>query len=186
MRRVEHLGVRCDLKVAVVGKSTAKRLEGWRLKPAIIPSEFRAEGLLRALPLELSGSSILFPRAATARDLLPAELRQRGARVDVVTVYRTLGTSAVGDRFKEALISEAIDCIVFTSPSTVHYLSEALDVPLPSLIKGIPVAAIGPITKQAAEACGLSVGIVPDQSTIDDLVGAIEKALCEDPRGGKT
>ena len=37
-----------------------------------------------------TGKRILLPRAAVARDVLPAELRRRGAQVDVVEAYRTV------------------------------------------------------------------------------------------------
>jgi uroporphyrinogen III methyltransferase / synthase len=78
------------IPIAVVGSSTGKRLGAWGLKPSLVPADFRAEGLLEAFAENLVGTRILFPRAEVARELLPEELRRRGATVDVVTVYRTV------------------------------------------------------------------------------------------------
>lgn len=62
-----------------MGSATATKLAEWGLKPALVPAEFRAEGLLAAFPQNLVGTRILFPRAEVARELLPEELRARGA-----------------------------------------------------------------------------------------------------------
>lgn len=58
-----------------MGSATATKLAEWGLKPALVPAEFRAEGLLAAFPQNLVGTRILFPRAEVARELLPEELR---------------------------------------------------------------------------------------------------------------
>ena len=162
MKRVEFLNAACTLSIAVVGASTARRLRNWKLEPTIIPSEFRAEGLLDAMPRDLSGLSILFPRAETAREVLPEELRRRGARVDVVTVYRTVKPDVEARLIAEVLASERVDCIVFTSPSAVRRVAAE-----------IPIAVIGPVTRDAAVAGGLTVTIMPTRATVDDLVDAI-------------
>src|SRR5204863_834022 len=78
------------IPIAVVGSATAAKLSEWELKAALIPKEFRAEGLLESFPENLVGTRILFPRAEVARELLPNELRRRGAIVDVVSVYQTV------------------------------------------------------------------------------------------------
>src|SRR5262249_17427181 len=78
---------RPTIPIAVVGSATASKLSEWGLKTSLVPAEFRAEGLLESFPENLVGTRILFPRAEVARELLPDELRRRGATVDVVTVY---------------------------------------------------------------------------------------------------
>ncbi len=105
MKRVQLAKITCEIPVAVVGTATARRLREWGLEPAIIPKEFRAEGLLKAMPTSLAGLSILFPRAEVAREILPRELRRRGARVDVVTVYRTLRPGADAPSFEDIISS---------------------------------------------------------------------------------
>ena len=69
----------CHVPIAVVGSATADKVLEWGFKPTLVPKEFRAEGLLEAFPEKMVGTRILFPRAEVARELLPDELRRRGA-----------------------------------------------------------------------------------------------------------
>ena len=73
-----------------------------------MPEEYVAESLVEALAGERSeGKRILLPRAAVARDLVPAELTRRGARVDVVEAYRTVVPEDAADRAREVLGAKA-------------------------------------------------------------------------------
>jgi uroporphyrinogen III methyltransferase/synthase len=134
------------------------------LKPSLVPKEFRAEGLLESFPLNMVGLRMLFPRAEVAREVLPDELRRRGATVDIVTVYRTV--RAFSGSVVDILESEHIDCVVFTSPS-------AIPEDLKSLPSDTSLAVIGPVTREAAQLLGLKPDIVPAESTIPALVDAI-------------
>ena len=159
---------RAIIPTAVVGSATAAKLNQWRLKAAIVPKEFRAEGLLAEFPENLVGTRILFPRAEVARELLPEELRRRGATVDIVTVYRTV--KALSGDIGEILESERVDCVVFTSPSSI-----------PDDLRSLPsrtaLAVIGPVTREAAQLLGLKPDILPAESTIPSLVAAIQEHL---------
>ena len=177
MKRVALGRVTCKIPVAVVGTATARRLREWNLEPALLPKEFRAEGLLDAMPESLFQTSILFPRAEVARENLPTVLRQRGARVDIITVYRTLRPAPDAPSIADILATEQIDCIVFTSPSTIRYLAEAVGEALLEVLKDVKIAVIGPVTRDAAGEFGLKASITPAQSTIDDLVLALDRAL---------
>jgi len=152
------------IPIAVVGSSTAAKLGEWGLQPSLVPKEFRAEGLLKAFPDNLVGTRILFPRAEVARELLPDELRRRGATVDVVTVYRTV--KAYSGNIGEILENERVDCIIFTSPSTIPE-------DLHTLPTGTALAVIGPVTREAAQLLGLKPDIAPVESTVLGLVESI-------------
>lgn len=154
------------IPIAVVGSATGKKLAEWSLEASLVPKDFRAEGLLEAFPEKLVGMRILFPRAEVAREMLPVELRRRGAVVDVVTVYRTV--KALTGNIGDILASERIDCIVFTSPSTIPE-------DLHMLPTGTVLAVIGPVTREAAQLLGLRPDIVPTESTVPSLVEAIRR-----------
>src|SRR5215467_6970854 len=170
MQRVKTAGTTCAVPVIAVGSATARRARGWGLEPEIVPKEFRAEGVLDSLPECLYGVRILFPRAETARDLLPRELRRRGARVDIVVVYRTIRPTPGSISIAEIVASEKIDCVVFTSPSTIRYLAESAGEPVLKLLSHVPIAVIGPVTQDAAHEFGLETRIMPAESTIESLV----------------
>jgi uroporphyrinogen III methyltransferase/synthase len=152
------------IPIAVVGSATGTKLNEWGLQPSLVPTEFRAEGLLESFPENLVGTRILFPRAEVAREMLPDELRRRGATVDVVTVYRTI--KAFSGNIGEILENDRVDCIVFTSPSTIP---DDLHI-LPT---NTSLAVIGPVTREAAQLLGLKPDIVPVESTVPGLVKAI-------------
>jgi uroporphyrinogen III methyltransferase/synthase len=154
------------IPIAVVGSSTAAKLSEWDLNASLVPKDFRAEGLLETFPENLVGVRILFPRAEVAREMLPEELRRRGAIVDVIVVYRTV--KAISGDIGEILETERVDCIVFTSPSTIPE-------DLHMLPTGTALAVIGPVTREAAQLLGLKPDIVPVESTVPALVAAISQ-----------
>jgi uroporphyrinogen III methyltransferase/synthase len=170
MPRVSLQGVACEVPIATVGTATARKLQDWNLSASRIPSDFRAEGLLEVFPSDLRGERILIPRAEAARELLPEELRRRGATVDVVTVYRTV-------KLKPNLFEQKIDAIVFTSPSAIRSFAESFGEELSVRLQEIPIAVIGPVAREAAEAVGLQVAIQPDRATVQDLIESIRAAL---------
>jgi uroporphyrinogen III methyltransferase / synthase len=160
----------CHVPIAVVGSATADKVIEWGFKPSLVPKEFRAEGLLEAFPEKMVGTRILFPRAEVARELLPDELRRRGATIDIVTVYRTV--KGFGGDVAEILATEKIDCIVFSSPSTIP--EELTAIP-----GGTAIAVIGPVTREAAQLLGLQPTITPSESTVPSLVDAIRRHFME-------
>jgi uroporphyrinogen III methyltransferase/synthase len=158
--------------IAVVGPATAAALDRWGVKATLVAADFRAEGLMAAFPLNLGGTRILFPRAEAAREILPQELRRRGATVDIVVVYRTIKGQGM-EKIRAILSETNIDCVVFTSSSTVRFMAEALGEDL-AMLQKTAVAVIGPITRSAAEAIGLHPAIEPQAATAADLAEAIQ------------
>src|SRR5438128_471759 len=79
--------------VAAIGTATADALTVRGVVPAVVPAEFVAEALAEALIERssgtLAGARVLIPSAEDAREALGAALRQHGARVENIAVYRT-------------------------------------------------------------------------------------------------
>jgi len=179
-----------DLKgplIGVVGKTTAKALAAYCLRPDIVPEEFTGEGLADALEKTgVKGSKILIPRALVAREVLPERLRAAGAEVSVVPVYRNvkpntiLGQNATAS-LRHLLENREIDFITFTSSSTVTNFLAMLDVQpgeeLAGLLGGVTVASIGPVTSATAEKNGIHVDVQPSSYTIPDMVDSIVEFL---------
>jgi uroporphyrinogen III methyltransferase/synthase len=161
--------------VAAIGAATARKLQDWTVTASRVPGNFRAEGLLEMFPADLKGIRILLPRAESARELLPEELRRRGATVDVVSVYRTVKSESGLSDLRATLTSNSIDAIVFTSPSAVRSVSETLGDEGTALLSPIPIAVIGPIAREAVESVGLKAAIQPGKATVESLVEAIAR-----------
>jgi len=179
----QFLAARHDLRelagvrIAAIGPATRAAIEARGLLIAAQPSQYRAEALLEALG-EVKGRRILLARAEVARELLPDRLRERGAVVDVVPVYRTVvgevtgATSAAGDT--EAL-PDRFDMATFTSSSTVTGFDRRTGGRARELLAGRCVAAIGPITAGTLADLGIAVDVMPNDYTVDALARAIEE-----------
>jgi len=158
-------------KICAIGPRTQKELEKMGLTVHFSPSEYRAEGLAEGLRAQgIQGKRILLPRAWEARRILPESLREAGALVDEVEVYRTV-KPAQGKTSLEAILKKGVDVVVFTSSSTVRNFMELL--PDESVMNGVKIAIIGPVTAETARNYGLEPTIMPAEYTIPSLVQAI-------------
>jgi uroporphyrinogen-III synthase len=159
-------------RIATIGAATAERIRGHFIEPDFVPEEFVAEAVLAGLRERgIDGSRILMPRAEVARNVLPDGLRESGAKIDVVPVYRTVPGSrdpAIIDR----LAAGEIDVVTFTSSSTVTNMIAMLDGEADKL-SSARIACIGPITAETARQSGLTVDITADEYSIPGLVDAL-------------
>ncbi|MDX6614614.1 MAG: uroporphyrinogen methyltransferase / synthase [Blastocatellia bacterium] len=170
-----------DLRVCAIGDATAEALRTANVHVDVVPDEFNAEGVFAGIEsfvggrAALAGLSFLIPRAAVARSYLPDALEEAGARVDVIAAYRTVRplNTELG-RINALLSGGGVDCITFTSSSTVTNFAQLFDTSdLSALLKGVAVACIGDITAATASAHGLKTDIMPAEYTIPALAQAI-------------
>jgi len=164
-----------SLKICAIGPATAKELKKKGIGVDYVPNEFVAESILQGLrKMTIQGKRILLARAKVARDVLPRGLREMGAEVDVIEVYRTVKPRGGKKRLKQLLTDGKMDVITFTSSSTVNHFTELLNEDdLKKLLRGITIACIGPITAQTATKWGMRVQIQPKEYTIAALTDAI-------------
>ncbi|MGH2411001.1 MAG: uroporphyrinogen-III synthase, partial [Chloroflexota bacterium] len=125
------------------------------------------------------GARILLARADIADRRLVEGLERRGARVEQYVAYRTVPGDEDAPALRRALAAGAVDIVTFTSSSTVRNLCQALGDDVPSLLSGLVVACIGPVTAETARECGLAPAIVAEEHTIDGLVAAIRGHLAQ-------
>jgi uroporphyrinogen III methyltransferase/synthase len=135
-------------KLCAIGPATRAAVEALHLRVDKMPEEYVAESLLDSFAGEdLEGRKILLPRAAAARDLVPAELRKRGAIVDVAEAYRTVIPEDASARMREVLERKP-QWITFTSSSTVNNFVKLAGREAVSEMK---IASIGPIVGEFSE-----------------------------------
>ena len=166
-----------DVSTAAIGPATAKRLRDFGLKSDIIPETYQAESIVEAFRQEpMNGKRVLLPRAKEARSVLPVELRKIGAIVDEIAAYQTEQAHENVDVLIKRLEEGSIDLLTFTSSSTVRNFKALLPPDrFESLIDGVTVAGIGPITADTARELGFKVDIMAQDYTIDGLCEAILK-----------
>ena len=181
-------------KVAAVGRVTAEALSRRGIRADLLPEEFTGDGLAETLIREgVAGRNILIPRALKAREILPESLADAGATVVVAPVYQNvLPTSSEGEELKnelrQALEEKSVDMVTFTSSSTVKNFVTLLGASteeLQSLMAGVAIATIGPITAKTVQKNGLTVHVQPEEYTIPDLVENIVTYFTSQPAAGR-
>ena len=167
------------VRLCAVGPATAERLATHGLKADLVPSEFRGEGVIDALARmgSIAGRRVFLPRADIGRELIAEELRRRGADVVEAVAYRTIPTEPGADGESDIyrmLLDGQLDVVVFTSPSAVRSFTRALGAEAAAdLLRATVVAAIGPVTAEAASRQDIHATVIPRRSTVPDLVDAL-------------
>lgn len=162
-------------RIAAVGRATADAL-AQRLHPAaFVPATASGKALADELP-DVVGRRVLFPRGDLATEAVVTTLRARGADVRDVVAYRTIRADGVDDLATRAGRGE-LDAIVFTSPSAVRFVSQALDACAIAAPDRPLAITIGQSTTEAAETArwtSITQAVTP---TVGALIDALERAL---------
>ncbi|HEU0194177.1 MAG TPA: uroporphyrinogen-III C-methyltransferase [Gaiellales bacterium] len=154
------------VRLAAVGRATADALRRRGLEPDVIPAAATQEGLLEALG-DVAGSRVLLATAEGARDVLERGLREGGADVTVLHLYRTES---------EPVDVEAVlgcDLVTFASSSTVVSVLMALPAPMRTEVSAV---SIGPVTTAALRECGVEPRVEASPHDVDGLVEAVLRA----------
>ena len=149
LQRLDKRGLKVadldDIRVCAIGQRTADKLHDAHVHVDLVPSHSTAEGVFAALSEfvggrdHLRGLNILLPRAAVGRDVLPKELEEAGARVDVVTAYQTVVPESFDRGRLSAMLAGSGDCIAFTSESAPRSMNRAASLaPSASAFSGGP------------------------------------------------
>jgi len=162
------------VRICAVGPGTAAELMARGINADVIPERFVGEGVAEALSGEMvQGTRVLFPKAAGARERLPDSLREKGAQVDEIAIYRSVPDGEGAATLRDALARGEIDFVTYTSSSTVKHFVEAVGLDQARRARG---ASIGPITTATARELGLMVDVEADEATIAALVDVILRA----------
>ena len=162
-------------RVAAIGPATARALEERGVRVDFTPDEYVAEGILEGLG-NVAGQRLLLARADIARRALADGLRLRGADVDEIAAYRTVIQPTAPGMIQRALVDERVDAITFTSSSTARGLIaglEALGLDPREALRGVALAAIGPITAATLREAGLEPALIAEEYTIPGLADAL-------------
>lgn len=150
--------------IAAIGPGTARALRERGIEADIVPERSIAESLVEALR-EVPVTRALIARAQEARDVLADALRERGAQVDVLALYRTVAES-LGDDARAAALGA--DYATFTSASSARFFHDAA-----GTLAGPRLVSIGPITSEALRALGHEPDVEAADHTPDGLVAAL-------------
>ena len=159
-------------KIAVIGEGTKKKLKEHHLLADFVPSVYDGETLGTEIAKELQGDEkILIPRAEAGNKKLTELLEQTGAKVDDIATYTTCYEKSRLIDEKKEFETGSVDCVVFTSASTVKGFVEGT----PGLdYTSVKAACIGKQTKAAADAYGMQTRMAK-KATIESLIELVEE-----------
>ncbi len=175
----QQLDVRAvgHLKFAAIGRATAEALAKLHLRADIVPEKFRAEELAAALAPYVAGQRVLWARASRGRDVLPTELRAAGATIEELVVYQNLDVTELPEDALQLIESGELHWIGLSSPSIARGLARLVPESLKARLgTSTKLAAISPVTAQAAREVGLPINVEATEFTWDGLFAAIERA----------
>jgi uroporphyrinogen III methyltransferase/synthase len=151
------------VRVAAIGSATVAALLDRGIVADVVPPRAMSEELLEALGA-VAGRRILVATAEGARDVLPEGLRQRGAVVEVLHLYRTVPEPVDPETIGAA------DVVTFASSSTVDTVLGELDGERRRRLRAV---SIGPVTSASLRDAGVEPIAEADPHDVDGLVAAV-------------
>lgn len=157
------------IRIAAIGRATEKKLRAYGLRADLVPEEYCAEALGKALVAAAEeGSSIRIFRAKKGSGELLPPLLEKGLYVEDIPLYDT-AHRIYGEeccRIKEGMKRGEIDAVTFTSASTVRGFVEAVgDMDYTSC----RAVCIGRQTAAEAAKYGMRL-MISEEASIDSMV----------------
>jgi uroporphyrinogen-III synthase len=165
--------------VAVRGPKPTGVLQGLGVRIDVRAAEpYTTADLLAALAgHSLAGKMVVVQHYGEPNDELVAALRRRGAEVLEVEVYRWALPEDLAplEQLLRDLPTGAVDALVATSQVQVRHLFEVaerlgLAGTLPGVLRGVVVAAVGPVAARALREHGVRVDLEPEHPKMGPLV----------------
>lgn len=161
-----------NVKFAVIGEGTRKALRQRGFLADLMPDVYDGESLAHMLAGQgIKGQRILIPRAKKGTKELVPVLADAGAVVDDVPIYETVYQEANGVSIKDEIDRGRVDCVIFTSSSTVEgFVAASRGADYSKFV----AACIGKQTAQTAREYGMRCEVAA-KATIDALVELVER-----------
>jgi len=169
-RRLVALCSRIDVPLAAVGTATARELPG---QVAVPRQGTGADALVRELRDRVAGQRVLVPRAEGGNPALLDGLRAAGARVEALTLYRTVTARQAAPDVLRTLREGGVAAIAFASGSAARGFAELAGAPAAA---DSAVACLGKQCADEAARAGIRVDAVADGGLMD-LCDAVALAV---------
>ena len=164
------------LRIAAVGKSTAKEIKKFYVTTDLIPDEANASSLADALVAtdSLDSAKVLLISGNLGRDILTTKLEEARAIVDRFEVYKTEATELSENPTAKLFREQGADAILFTSSSGVKsFVDQAKDLVLEADAVRPKSISIGPITSASMVQQGMPMNFQAKEASLESLVETI-------------
>jgi uroporphyrinogen-III synthase len=158
-------------RLAAVGQSTAQHLKMAGLPVDLVPEKnYNSEALLAMPELQqINGQNILIVRGEGGREQLATTLRNRGAEVSYLEVYKRVVPHIDSSHVINLLVQKKIDVITVTSAEALQNLSLMLDNKNNKLLSLVPLVVVSDRIRCIAADMGFNRIAVAD-SPIDTAI----------------
>ena len=166
-----------------VGKASYQALKAHGVKDVLVPEqEFNSEAILAMPEMQaLRGQSCLIIRGTGGREFLADNLRERGARVDYLQVYKRVMPVSDSRLVGEYLRHKALSAILIYSGDALRNLLQMLaKEDINKNLLNTPVAVISQRVLELAKKIGFKNIIIADEVSDAAMINALLK---EEERG---
>ena len=168
-----------NLRIAAVGRKTARALEELGAAADFVPPSFVADSLIEHFPVSGYGLRMLLPRVQSGgRTVLAEAFGDAGVRVVEVAAYESRCPDSMPDCTADALAAERVDAVLFSSGKTAAHTAQLLlqrfGQGWPERLTSTKIVSIGP---QTSRSCREWFGRVDAEADPHDLEGLVD-ACC--------
>lgn len=175
-RRFPDIRALGGVRLAAIGKATAREIESHRLAVELVAETSTAEGLAEALVAtgSLDSAKVLVVTGNRNRKVLVNKLHEAQAIVDELPVYKTELAELAENPVVADFRRYGAELMVFTSSSAVSSFVKQLGA-LKLEPNAVPpkAASLGPITSRKLQSHGIPVVVEAPEQTLDSLVAKI-------------
>ncbi|MBL4882931.1 MAG: uroporphyrinogen-III C-methyltransferase [Planctomycetaceae bacterium] len=173
-RTGKDLRVLGNCKLACIGDATAQVLKEYQLNADLVPSEHRSEALAQELIKLQPTGKLLWPRASRGRSVLEEELKAASLTLHQVVAYEHHDVEQLPLQAAHWLKHGEMDWIGLSSPAIARAFARLIPEEARDYLgTSLKIAAISPVTAQAAQQAGLPVQVVAKQHTWEGIFQAI-------------
>lgn len=159
-------------KFAAVGEKTCRALKSHGIQVDFVPKLYSgfdfAKEFVHSFP---QAGRVLLSKGNLAKDTISSYFTERSMPIDEWITYETFFPDDSEKRLSSLLQEKKLSAVTFTSPSTVRgFMKIVNDNGLHEAMSGLAVVCIGPVTREAACKYGLTVQVVPERYTVEDMI----------------
>lgn len=142
-----------ETAIIAIGKATEKALHNVGLTVKLLPKAgFNTEGLLATSEMNnVNGKACLIVRGKGGREALADKLRERGAKVDYLEVYRRNRPAKIPLDMATLLQKGKLGAVTITSGESLINLLAMIDVSLHDKLQALPLIVISHRIRELAE-----------------------------------
>jgi len=173
-------------KIAAVGAGTARALKRSSLVPDFVPDKATVADLAKQMKakLDIQDAVVVRVQGNLSDETVPDVLSSAGAKVIRLTVYETYNPEWPPG-FKERLLANPPDVIMFSSGSTVYGFGRRLsEDEIQMVTRHARIVSIGPMTSKHIREHGMKVALEAQQHSIPAMVDEIVSYLGQETYEG--